>query len=133
MASAFDKWLEHTQASQESRAKVQGSVMRLLHRTLYSAFAAWQEVSADKAQQRAKVLTCLARISNRVRLVTALCLSCAARQKPQAKLPACPMCLSQSPIAKIWLLSTKGFDVFRLLVAADCLKFVSVDVHVNNL
>ena len=67
VASAFDGWVEHTQASQESRAKVQGSVMRLLHRTLYSAFAAWQEVAADKAQQRAKVLTCIARISNRVR------------------------------------------------------------------
>lgn len=66
-ASALQAWVEHTQACQENRAKVQGSLMRLLHRTLYSAFAAWQEVVTHKAHQRAKIASCVARISNRVR------------------------------------------------------------------
>lgn len=67
-ASAFTAWLDHTRSSQQNRSKVQGSVMRLLHRSLYSAFAAWQQVAADRAQQKAKILSCLARISNRVSL-----------------------------------------------------------------
>ena len=69
-ASALEAWVEYTRACQDNRAKVQGSLIRLLHRTLYSAFAAWQDVAADKAQQRAKIATCVARISNRVRLVS---------------------------------------------------------------
>jgi len=70
-ASAFAAWLDHTRTSKHNRSKVQGSVMRLLHRNLCSAFAAWQEVAADRAQQKAKILSCLARIGNRV----SLCLS----------------------------------------------------------
>ena len=72
-ASAFAAWLDHTRSSQQNRSKVQGSVMRLLHRSLCSAFAAWQQVAADRAQQKAKILSCLARISNRASLC--LCLT----------------------------------------------------------
>ena len=70
MASAFDAWVEHTRATQGNRAKVQGSLLRLLHRTLYSAFAAWREVVAYKAQQKAKIQTCVARLSNRVSITS---------------------------------------------------------------
>lgn len=72
VASALQAWVEHTRASQENRVKVQSSLMRLLHRTMYSAFAAWQELAAEKAQQRAKIATCVAHISNRVRHPLAL-------------------------------------------------------------
>ena len=67
VASAFEAWVEHKRAAQEYRAKVHGSVLRLLHRTLFFAFAAWQELAAYKAHQRAQVLSCVAMISNRVR------------------------------------------------------------------
>lgn len=66
-ASALQAWIEHTRASQQNRVKVQSSLMRMLHRTMYSAFAAWQEVAAEKALQRAKIAACVAHISNRVR------------------------------------------------------------------
>ena len=74
-ASALQAWVEHTRACQENRSKVQGSLMRLLHRTLYSAFAAWQEAATHKAHQRAKIAACIARISNRVRPTFALALA----------------------------------------------------------
>ncbi|KAL3132382.1 hypothetical protein ABBQ32_008952 [Trebouxia sp. C0010 RCD-2024] len=64
-ASAWEAWVEYTLACQENRAKVQGSLIRLLHRTLYAAFTAWQDAAADRAHQRAKIATCVARISNR--------------------------------------------------------------------
>ena len=70
MASAFEAWVEHTRVAQGNRTKVQGSLLRMLHRTLYSAFAAWREVVAYKAQQKAKIQTCVARLSNRVSLTT---------------------------------------------------------------
>ena len=73
VASAFSAWLERVRVARENRSKVQGSLMRLLHRSLYSAFAAWQEIAADCAQDRAKVLSCLARISNRVRPCDKVC------------------------------------------------------------
>lgn len=69
-ASAWEAWVEYTLACQENRAKVQGSLIRLLHRTLYAAFTAWQDAAADRAHQRAKIATCVARISNRVRPVS---------------------------------------------------------------
>lgn len=73
-ANAFAAWLDHVQSSKQNRSKVQGSVMRLMHRSLCSAFAAWQQVAAHRAQQKTKMLGCLTRISNRVSLC--LCLSC---------------------------------------------------------
>lgn len=65
-ASAFAAWVDHVRRAKENRSKVQGSIARLLNRTLYAAFAAWQEVAAGRAQERAKMLSCLARIHNRV-------------------------------------------------------------------
>ena len=67
VASAFNAWLQHTRLAADNRSKVHNSVMHLLHRAQYSAFAAWQELAAARAHQKAKILSCLARISNRVR------------------------------------------------------------------
>ena len=66
VASAFGAWVEHVAEAAEMRRKVQGSLVRLLHRTTYTAFAAWREAAAARAQQRSQVLTCLTRLSQRV-------------------------------------------------------------------
>ena len=66
MASAFRGWVEHVAEAAEARAKVQASLVRLLHRSLYTAFAAWRESAAVHAEQRGKVMSCIARLTQRV-------------------------------------------------------------------
>lgn len=69
VASAFRGWAEHVAEAAESRAKVQTSLVRLLHRSLYSAFAAWREAAAVQAEQRGQVMSCIARLTQRVSVV----------------------------------------------------------------
>ena len=76
MASAFRGWAEHVAEAAEGRAKVQGSLLRLLHRSLFSAFAAWREAAAVQVEQRTKVMTCLTRLTQRVSCTSTTCYQC---------------------------------------------------------
>ena len=66
MFSAFHAWLAFAAEAARQRSILGAALHRLHHHTIIASFAAWRKAAAVRADQRAKIQICLARLYQQV-------------------------------------------------------------------